>query len=524
MSEAKTLFKSSLATSFCNLDSSFVPHTSLEKRTEGWTEVWGANNPQEEQDYESDDEEEVGALKLLRNSTNPKNWDQDEKNAIEQFFSTRHPQLSLTLLQYRPAWFEQALLRIANIPHVVVNSPYCATESTGPLPFLRDLAGNYNNNNNKADPQNPILVGRHHPMDDPSSSSADKSPTTMAPPRRGGKLIHNSILEYLQSEKNLDLDSNLTDTQKSLSHAYCCMIESRLNPILLALKFADEDAWQNVHRHQCIRAATMTPAAAWNGNDSSNGAPTTPTSERRWFPFGSWMQAWGERSVALKQLSLHHSRASVEVSRADARKCYEVFEAQLKQNSQSSSYVLGTSAPSTLDAFLWAHLAEALGDVYLVTVLADFPHLAEYFQRFYDTYFALEVNSSSSSTAAPTVEWKVWNHQENLRNPFQQLPQETSKNFSNEADFKNTVDLMTRLSVHKHDLKEVLVVAKESRESEVTPSTKSLPDTWHRWRMGGDMYPPKTEDEINQERQQQEPSQRKWRKDNKNNDELWIST
>ena len=47
----------------------------------------------------------------------------------------------LTVHQYRPAWSVQLLLRVAQIPHRVLNSRYPTWEATGPLPCVVQLNG-----------------------------------------------------------------------------------------------------------------------------------------------------------------------------------------------------------------------------------------------------------------------------------------------------------------------------------------------------------------------------------------------
>jgi len=363
--------------------------------------------------------------------------------------------MPLTLVQHRPAWFEQLVMRFAGVPHIVVNSSYAATEATGPLPFLRDIPSS----------QPCALVGRHTP----GSTNNNK----------------NCILDYLHTEGYVSLDESLSPSQKSLSKAYTALIQSQLEPAVVSLRFGDSRAWDQVYRQQYIQAS-------YNG--------------KRGFmpPLGSYFQAWSVRNVALKQL---HKLWSVEECMEIAREAYQSLETQLEGN----NYLLHTEKPTVVDALLWAHLADALCDVHLVTLLADFPNLVKYFQRVYDQNFRLDTDA----------EWKIWNQEQNLASPFQQLPIEEA--YSNEpSTFHDALQLMQSFSVHTHDLQEVLIVAKEKRlqDSKIrrVPLQQS---TLYRWRMGGAIRPSKKEKADASE--QETPQQEQFRKAHKQNDELWLS-
>ena len=363
--------------------------------------------------------------------------------------STPYPLLPITLVQHRPAWLEQLVLRFSGVAHIVINSPYVATEATGPLPYLRHIC----------EPQ--VLVGRHHP-----SCTAN-----------------NCILDHLQSQGCVALDKELSPLQKSLSSAYTALIQSQLEPALLSLRYGDRDAWEQVYRQQYVQAS----------KNGTNGYSS---------PLGSWFQAWSVRTVALKQLK---TAWSVQESMSIAREAYQSLETQLLEG---NGYLLHTKSPTTVDAVVWAHLADALCDVHLVTILADFPNIISYFQQIYDQYFRLDTDA----------EWKVWNQEHNLASPFQQLPQEETS--SNEpSTFHDALELMQTFSVHTHDLQEVLTVAKEKRLQEST--SRNVParqSNLYRWRMGGDVRSSKQKTPEAEDT----PLQEQYR-ERRRNDELWVS-
>ena len=246
------------------------------------------------------------------------------------------------------------------------------------------------------------------------------------------------------------------------------------------MEMHNEDAWEQVYRKQYIQAA---------------GAVTQR------FPLACWFQAWSVRNVALKQL---HKTYSVDEGMAIAQEAYQSLETQL----DGHDYLLHTTTPTTVDAVLWAHLADALCNVHLVILLADFPTLCKYFSRIYDKYFRLDTDA----------DWKVWNQEQNLLSPFQQLPVEVGPE---QSTFHNALELMQSFSVHTHDLPEVLAVTKQKRASqEKSRATTKRESTLYRWRMGGSISSAKT----GEPREEPEtPQQQELRKVHKQNDELWLS-
>jgi glutathione S-transferase len=446
MSEVSLLLQSAVAAGLSNVDSRRFRNPSLDNRTESWTEIWGDEKP-----------------------------DVMEEAMIADQLATVHPQLPVTLFQFRPAWAEQLVLKIAKIPYVVINSRYAATESTGSLPYLRDLS---NTNSNRA----PALVGKYQP--------SGKGPSET-----------NAILEYLhKSSHSVNLDGAFnTPQQAAQSHLLANLIRNELGPMLDALRFEDTDAWEQIYRPQYLDAS--------RGRHGCDGPG--------FFAVGSWWQTWSIRAVARKALLA--KGWTLDRAKTTARPSYATLETFL----ENQTYLLGTPTPSTVDCMLFEHLAEALCNVHLVIILADFPKLVQFFQTLYETHFGL----------ADDNEWSKWNRQENLVNAFQTLPIETKQGGTSDRPFKNALELMQSLSVHQHNLQEVLVVMKQKRDQETRPIPIKECSTLYRWRMGDDLMAKsskteednnKTKDETDETTTQQSP-QEKWRKDQKYSDEVWIS-
>ena len=440
------LLQTSIATWISNLDSSRFRNAALDKRKAGWTETWGDSSPS------TSDGNEAG-----------KNWNVDE-DSISNMLATNHPQLPITLVQFRPAWLEQLVFHMAGIPHIVVNASISSHEATGPLPYLRDLR----------QPNPPVLVGRHNP----SRPSAEQR-------------FQNCILDHIVSNFGIDLDSHMINNKKAMGMAKCLttLVTVELRNILLYLRYEDQDAWEQVHRKQSIGGKYRTSFS---------------------FLFGPF-QAWSERAMARKKLGDSRFTQTVEQAIARAKACYETIEIFLSQHDEP--YLLGTSKPMFVDAVLWDHLAEALCDVHLVLVLSSFPRVIKYFQRIYDTYF----DNGCSEV------WYKWNQEQNNLNQFQSLPIMSDPSTASEkiSKFKDAFELMQRLSARQHDLQEVLAVAAQKRHNEPRQLGSNNGSNFYRWRMGDDF---KSSTESQDSSQQDHPLRKKIQREQMHNDQVWISS
>jgi len=312
---------------------------------------------------------------------------------------------------------------------------------------------------------------------------------------------NNAILNYLQLYRGIDLDKALDEDQQLQSILFTSLIQNDLEPCLVALRYGDGDAWEQIYRDQCRRAGTYGGASHHHPNDGSNSTQSWWWS--RIHPLASW-QAWSERRQALSNGN-HRSFRSTQHALATARQAYQVLEHQLLQkqtaqatstsnnNPNSVSYLLGTHQPAVVDCLLWDHLMQALTDIYLVVVLADFPQLLHYTQRLWDDYhFGVAVDNDKDGKSLSSV--SVWNLEENALNAFNEVPllppRRQHPSSEEPLQQQHAVDLMKKLSVCH--LPESLLLAQKTRQQddEHTPSSKRRPlATWHRWRMGGPCWP-----------------------------------
>jgi hypothetical protein len=431
----------------------------LAERTEGFTERFGANminnNP---------------ATTAMDDAW----WREETESACDSIYATEHPHQMIRLVQYRPAWLEQLALRIACIPHVVVNSQYAVTEAVGPLPLLQDYSRDF-----------PAMTGRRLSQR-PSGEEWTRGFLTAT---------GNSILDYLESYHALDLDKPLKEEalgeRMVQSIAYKALIQHSLAPCLVVVQFKDEDSWSHIGRDRCIEAG--------GGN-----------------PF-SFFQARSERIFELSRLSTEYRTSSLTEMILQARTAYQVFEHVLQQQ-QTDYFMLGTLSPTLVDVLLWDHLMHALADIHLVLVLADFPSLIAFVQRVWDNFFA-----DTKTDAEP---WEHWNKEQNEINAFCKIPSLTGakkRGAQSPQGFQHAVDLMEHLSVRERHLSESVAATKEARSLEVVGTKKRFQpfSTWHRWRMGGQLYPPKDQSRHVAARPGEQDE--KIRGDDRTHDEMWIA-
>lgn len=250
-----------------NWDLSRPYSSSLAKRTEGFTERWGDS------------------------TVDGECWRREQGAAVAVLCTTEYPQVPIRLVQYRPAWLEQLALRMAGLPHVVINSCYAVTEVTGPLPFIQDLS---------AEP--PAMTGRMH-----LSTNMDSA-----------------ILQYLETAHDLTLNKPLEDSPdlQFRARAYKSLICETLGPGLAYLQYHDNEAWLQINRPRCLQAG-------------SHGG-------RHIF---SAFQTRSERVHALSRLPPEFKSLSTQQVIDRARAVYQVFDHLLQQ----SQTILGTPSLTLVD-------------------------------------------------------------------------------------------------------------------------------------------------------------------------------
>lgn len=520
--------QSIIADSLTNISSvhSNANFPSHHVRKEGWTERYGNKDLQAKQ------------KKLEKDTT-----------------ETNHDASNIQLIQYRCDWSTQLLLRIQQIPHTLVNTGYVSNHSTGAFPQFKDL-------------KNQIVVGNQD-------------------------ILSHLFEKYYKSENTSEeiLISNLLDKQ---------------NYILKAMRYGDEVAWETVYKPQCIRASILHKDY---GEMDLLDFYLEQVKEEELYIKGNWsmlawFQSYAERVVHLKQIKLGrwgmsgcgitatlshkplfstekknktendenatstHNKCDFNLDHAVAlsQEGYHVLDSILAKNNSTSNMpmtLLGTKELGMVDILLFGHLAEALCDIHLVTILAEYKNLILFFQRTYQQYFSKEylqqvvLNDKHSSDAMAdndTVKTKhAWirrNDLINAMNQFNQLPMNYhcgSRLFKNRVShgegYQDAIKIMQQVALHCHDLKEVLKDMSLQREKEANiygkqngVSPKGVGHMLRKVLMGGDLKADaKDEMKISDEDSDDDDDEqddmmkknrqymKKMLKEAKKNDELWIS-
>lgn len=438
-SEIVLFLQSFVVKAIYNLDSSRCRNTSLEKRTEGWTEQWGDKSQKD-----TDDENEI-------------------LQKYPQIIGKHNNNAPVILHQYHPAWFEQLILRMAGIPHVVINSAYPASEATGKLPYL--IHGG-------------SLVGHCHPM--------------MIQERMDDH--RNDILRYVQSlppekvpnEWNLKAlaSSEFVDSSQYLIQT---LILRQLQPAEELLRFSDQKVWDQVYRPRYF--------AQRNHQTSIFSA----------------IAAWSDRVTSLRRHDLKQTKAQ---AKSTIRSCYNTLESHLEKT--ANCLLFETTKPTITDALLWAHLSHALANIDLISMLTDYPNLIKFYQFIYDQYFVV-VNSEKE-------EWRMWNAHQNNVNNFGYYSNFIYLHSNNKHPSKDEIwrFLMSNYKQEENFSELVASMAQQKQQQQVTKSKQKK--TFYIWRMGGEI-PTVIDDKKKDASEEKEEASRqeKWREEHKTNDEVWIT-
>ena len=512
--EVSLLLQSILADNLTNLSSKNPNTPSRHVRKEGWTEVFGNLSASDSSSSKSGGDKSVGNHSKAELST-----DQDASN--------------IEVIQYRTSWTVQLLLRIYSIPHTVTNTPYVSNHCTGAYPQYRNLSSRTIVGNDD------ILPYLHQQLHS-------------AGPTAGVGLSHSQQSEALCLSSLLD----------------------QLNIILRGLRYGDADAWENVYKPQCVRSSILHSTSSDYGYDGWKEEGKQDEVGKFWNGY-SWYQAWAERSVALKEIKLglrngnivtssrlsevaSDSRKEIAILKRMsneididtlvdlARKSYAALDSKL---ARGNGTLQGTASLTLEDMRLFGHLAEALCDVNLVTVLADHENVIDFFQKVYQQYFGKEYlmdslleSGQTADATLPLDEKFAWiknNDRVNALNQFNRVPMNNSFDTRANADsggrYKNAIEIMQTVALHCHDLQEVLrdIAIKRNEEESVLAKDSSGAKSGsllHEWRMGGDMKVKgrkddsgDEEDDIDDITRKNKKQMKQMMKEAKKNDEVWIS-
>jgi len=288
---------------------------------------------------------------------------------------------------------------------------------------------------------------------------------------------------------------------------------------LKALRYGDRVAWEAIYKRQCVQASVLHRAdQVYIEEDSGSSAG---------FGFGgvgvkcngfAWFQAWAERVVNLKEVKLgrsgggtgggaHNPWSSKNKNQLDIQKALQWARAgyaALDSKIAASGALLGTESLTSVDIILFGHLAEALCDVHLVTVLEEFKNLVSFFQNVYQKYFGkgylakliAEDVKGGDRDKADKFGWIKANDRVNALNQFNHVPmngsRKVSSSSSNGNEYQDAIRIMQTVALHCHDLQEVLadMALQKKQEDELLASEssgKNVGNVFQKWRMGAEL-------------------------------------
>ena len=252
------------------------------------------------------------------------------------------------LIQYRPSYSVQAYLRFANIHFSVENSDYPCNLSTGQFPQL------------------------HH-----SSTTSSKLRIVAA----------RDIIDHLRKHV-ADLDEGLTPPQQNLSRLLEILVIEKLGVSLLYSRWVGwTGGWED--RSSNFKSALSEEMAHMYGI--------------RWTPFSSLIHGLqrvcpeafvpsvffsSRKSFAILAAQGFYDRSMATIGKV-TEDHYSILESALCQS--SSTFFHSSSSPTTIDAVVFGHVAEAMYEKvsrFGRTFEEKFPTLWRHYQRIYSTYFA----------------------------------------------------------------------------------------------------------------------------------------
>ncbi|KAL3788810.1 hypothetical protein HJC23_006263 [Cyclotella cryptica] len=397
----------------------------------------------------------------------------------------------------------------------------------------------------------PVLIGRNHPGGLGSCFYNQHHELSKASQPMSLSFIPSGshIVDYLRMSHG-DVHGHILFEHVDVQ-PYTILIQEKLDYILLALRYGNDPAWEMVYRPQCIQASLDPDGERFRSNLEKSTAESSPKRVvKSFFSLWTWYQTYSERSLALYNLipssySVHpstHGVLALELFRyndhryshksknaesanltkeekihqhhpfssylpsysgvggGDSGKVnvyrameyadvyYTTLEEKMTSTPETSPYFFGTEKPCYFDALLFAHLAEAICDVYLVLILAKHSRLVQYFQRMYDQYFGNDYVKLFESRHGGNTDWIRVNNFVNACNAFNRIPESipAKRTLSPEdaSEMSHAIQLMQQLAVHCHQLDEAL---KDAARSRLESGEKHVLEGYHR-PMGPNLY------------------------------------
>ena len=424
--------------------------------------------------------------------------------------------------QYRPSFSIQLLLRMTRTPHLVFNSSNAFSESEGPLPTLTDLkqkaaVGSKLSENRLSGCLNYLLYQRQNKIEDYGSSSFGK------------------IFDLYE----------LTDGQRA-ERTYLMSQYLELSLIQKCLKYGHRTTWEELYKKQSMKAHCYP-----YGNPDEMTVVGLDSNNTSGYEIFSGFPIWAERVLVQQEIeseslgrlllcansSINDKDVNVTKAVTVAKQAYQSLNWKLGQSAKGN--LLDTEDLSVVDFLLFDHLAEALCNVHLVTILGDYDYLVAFFQNNYEKYFSKRYLQTHGQ---PNAHWIKWNDNVNALNQFNRIPvndvERKIRDKLSDEGYQSAFKIMQSMALHCRDLKVLLKDAAQLRREEdklygVDSVPQSKKGKWIQMLlMGGDLDPSKlkkserkdekknNEDNVTQKN---EELLKKALREARQNDELWIS-
>jgi glutathione S-transferase len=171
--------------------------------------------------------------------------------------------------------------------------------------------------------------------------------------------------------------------------ALTALVEEKLEPLLRVSQYGDEKNYM-----QNVRAAILRAVR---------------------FPLNLYV-AWADKGRAQEQL-IARDLAGVPFSEVAERARYLYKQLDGRLGDSSGPFFFGTR-PSSFDACLFGHLADAMADVNFVVILPDYSHLMAFFRAMHERLFTDE---AAAAVEGPRGQLLRRANYVNSRNAFNQL-------------------------------------------------------------------------------------------------------
>jgi hypothetical protein len=295
------------------------------------------------------------------------------------------------IVQYRPAWKEQAYLRFARIPHRIENCvyPFAAGDSPSVLT-----------------PEDKLISSKTRELLDSIDITTSDLPKIFD---RRNIATSTHTISYMSSHL-CNLDSDLDTQQMAQVMAFSTLVERTLNVILVQSRWVGWTGKDWSQPDACSKAST---------NDITDAMKA-----HRLFPF-NYFVSWVERRKAQSMIKQNRMPCAT-IAQETLYEGYRALETILFNGASGSGssgdgssvkddedgvglsgrwnngpYMFGRSTPCSLDAIVFGHVATAASErisEYGKEIESKFPLLWKHYKTILNTYFSRSMVTNNNNS------------------------------------------------------------------------------------------------------------------------------